>query len=362
MQELLLEEGVALASLTTLAVGGPARYLTRCGDAEALSRALHWAQARQLPTFVLGGGSNLLVADRGFDGLVICWIGQSLAFETCGEQVRVRANAGLSWDDLVRQTVAEGLAGVECLSGIPGQVGAAPIQNIGAYGQEVAQTIETVRVIDLGTGAARRIAGSDCGFGYRTSHFKRSWRGRFVVTGVDFLLPRSSRGSVLYPDLKKVFASPGQTAVPSTRDVRAAVLRIRRSKSMVLDLQDPNRRSAGSFFTNPLVSPVVAGIIREQKPGRMPAFPTDDGRVKLSAAWLIEAAGFRRGDQLGRAGLSTRHVLALVNRGRATAAEIVRLAARVRRSVRQAFGVTLQPEPVFLGFDRDVETLLDEAV
>ena len=360
-------EGIPLASLTTLGVGGPVRYLARCGDDAELAEALRWSRAEELPVFVLGDGSNLLAADAGFDGLVIQLTGDSIELEprvaryaraSIGKRVHVRAGAGVEWDALVEQVVAEGLGGLECLSGIPGRVGAAPMQNIGAYGQEVAETIQAVRVMERATGDVRQLSGDRCGFEYRTSHFKGAWRDRYVVTGVDFLLPRRSRGTVSYPDLRRRLGVAGDGPAPSLAEVRAAVLDVRRGKSMVIAPQDPNRRSAGSFFTNPVVEPELAAEIRARSAPEMPAFPAAGGRVKLSAAWLIERAGFRRGYRLGPAGLSSRHALALVNRGGASAGELVALASEIRRGVRRAFGVTLWPEPVFLGFDEDVDKLL----
>ncbi len=359
-----MAEDVPLAGLTTLGVGGPARFFARCRSAGSLAEVLDGARSRALPIFLLGGGSNLLASDAGFPGVVIQLADESIELVDEGSgSVRVRAAAGVEWDALVARTVAEGLAGLECLSGIPGKAGAAPIQNVGAYGQEVAETIRAVEVVKLETGERRVIAGGHCGFAYRHSHFKSRWRGRYAVVGVEFLLRRQRWGTVRYAELRRRFGS----SRPGLGEVREAVLAVRRSKSMVLDRGDPNRRSAGSFFVNPVLSPDEAAEIRSRCPGvtgrPMPQFPAaggraSAGRVKLSAAWLIEEAGFRRGERLGRAGISTRHSLALVNRGGATAAEIVALAAKIRRRVRQVSGVTLEPEPVFLGFEKDVDALL----
>ena len=356
-----IDEGTPLADLTTLAVGGPARFLARCASAFELGELLSWADKKQLPTFVLGGGSNLLVADSGLDGLVIQQIDTSIAFENEGDQVRVRAGAGVSWDTLVEHTVAEGLGGLECLSGIPGHVGAAPIQNIGAYGQEVSETIATVRVVVRATGVLGRLPAENCGFGYRTSHFKEEWRDRYLVTGVDFLLTRNTAGVVRYPELKRRLGMTEDSPAPSLAETRSAVLEVRRSKSMVLDPDDPNRRSAGSFFLNPHITPGHADAIRQRIEGELTEFPAAGGRVKIPAARLIEEAGFQRGHTLGRAGISSRHCLALINRGNATAADIIALAATIHRRVRDAFDVTLVPEPTFLGFTQDVDTLLEEA-
>lgn len=349
-----------LASRTTLGVGGPARFLARCRDIEELVGILEWARSRELAVFVLGGGSNLLVADAGFGGLVIELADDAVELSEEGDAVRLRAGAGADWDAVVARSVAEGLGGLECLSGIPGRVGAVPIQNVGAYGQEVSETIVAVDVVELATGERQTLVGESCGFAYRHSHFKGRWRGRYAVTRVDFVLPRRAAGTVRYPDLRRRFAAGSE---PTLAEVRRAVLAVRRSKSMVIDPGDPNRRSAGSFFFNPVVTAaqaeevhVRAGAVADRA---MPSWEAGEGRVKLSAAWLMEAAGFARGDRLGRAGLSTRHCLALINRGGASAAEIVALAAKVRSEVRAAFGVTLVPEPVFLGFGESIEELLD---
>ncbi len=373
-----VDEGVSLADLTTLGVGGPARCLARCGSAIELAELLAWASTRRLPVFVLGGGSNLLVADAGFDGLVIQQANAQVTMDsvsgrpsgaTAGDLVRVRAGAGVEWDGLVERTVEEGLGGLECLSGIPGQAGAAPIQNVGAYGQDVSETIDVVRVVARATGVLGRLPGDQCGFGYRTSHFKGVWRDRHVVVGVELLLERRAAGTVRYPDLERRLGVRAGGPAPSLAEVRSAVLEVRRSKSMVLEPGDPNRRSAGSFFLNPHVTPARADAIRRIA-GELPEFPAASGRVrhaggaqmvKIPAARLIEAAGFERGFALGRAGISSRHSLALINRGGATAAEIVALAARVRRGVHDAFGVTLVPEPTFLGFDRNPDDLLEES-
>ena len=372
-----LDEGVPLSTLTTLAVGGPARYLARCQGAFDLAELLAWAKKQELATYVLGGGSNLLVADSGLDALVVQLLDDSITMEDEGDRVRVRAGAGVEWDALVERSVAEGLGGLECLSGIPGRVGAAPIQNVGAYGQEVSETIEAVRILERATGILGRQAGDRCGFGYRMSRFKGRWRDRYVVTGVDFLLPRRSEGLARYSDLRRRLGMTADGPAPSLAEVRAAVLEVRAAKSMVHDPDDPNRRSAGSFFLNPHVTPAEAEAIRERCDGELPEYPvpSDTERrtagaqtirraeggptIKIPAARLIEEAGFHRGFTLGRAGISSRHSLAVINRGGATAADIIALAAAIRRGVREAFDVTLEPEPTFLGFDLGAGALLD---
>nr|WP_234024074.1 UDP-N-acetylmuramate dehydrogenase [Sorangium cellulosum] len=366
-----------MAPLTTLGVGGPARFFAEAADEAAVVEAFRFAEARGVPLFVLGGGSNLLVADRGVDALVLRVRvrgieadragapagaqGRGGAHEEGGAQHRVlvRVGAGERWDDLVARAVDEGWAGVECLSGIPGDVGATPIQNVGAYGQEVAETIAEVRAIDRATGAAAVIAGADCGFGYRDSRFKRAWRGRFVITGVTFALRPGGAATVRYPELARALGARAGGAAPPLGEVRSAVIALRRGKSMVLDPDDENGRSAGSFFMNPtLAAGAAATAVRRIEaagvlaPGEMiPQYPAEGGRVKLSAAWLIERAGFARGTRHGAAGISTRHTLALVNRGGATAAELIELARRVRRGVLERFGVALSPEPDLIGFE-----------
>ena len=357
-----VEHDVSLAARTTLGVGGPARWLVRCPDAAAVVEALAVARERGLPTLVLGGGSNMLVSDRGFDGLVLALTDQQVTIESAEGGARVTARAGAVWDSLVASTVAAGLGGLECLSGIPGWVGAAPIQNIGAYGQEIGQTLVAVDVVDRGSGERRRLAAAECGLGYRTSRFKGADRGRFVVLGVELSLAAQAAGCTRYGDVQRWFA--GQTEPPSPDAVRMAVLDIRRGKSMVVDAEDPNSRSAGSFFVNPVVAPAVAEATRRRARAigvirAMPVFPVAENVAlcKLSAAWLIEAAGFRRGHVAGRAGLSSRHALALINRGDARAEDVLALARAIRQRVHDRFGIVLQPEPVLVGFDADLDTV-----
>ncbi|MCB1033806.1 MAG: UDP-N-acetylmuramate dehydrogenase, partial [Acidobacteria bacterium] len=346
-----LVEGAPLAPLTTFEVGGPAHFLTSCSDAGELRQALTWARCRSLKVFLLGGGSNTLVADEGFDGLVIQLTDRHLELRRNGEEVLLEAGAGLPWDDLVARAVTEGLAGVEALSGIPGLTGAAPIQNIGAYGQELSETLESVEVMELASGEVSALPAAACELGYRSSVFKTRLAGSFAVTALTLRLRPEGAGAVRYQDLaERLGVDRGRGHAPSPREVRAAVLEIRREKAMLLDRDDPNRRSAGSFFLNPTLPSELAEEVRrrvaelrgEEAAGSMPAFPAGPGRTKLSAAWLIEAAGFHKGYRLGGAGLSTRHVLALVNRGGASARDLLTLAGRIRRRVREAFGVELQ--------------------
>lgn len=292
---------------------------------------------------VLGGGSNLLIGDRGFPGLVVHVVIDGVDYAVAGGSTEVTAGAGESWDGLVAAVVGRGLAGVECLSGIPGFVGATPIQNVGAYGQEVAETIVRVEVVDRSTAEVLSIANSECAFGYRDSRFKQADRDRYIVTSVTYRLENDGAPAVRYPELRRHLEITG-VEQPSLGAVREAVLAIRRRKSMVVDTSDPDSRSAGSFFTNPIVTSEAADQIGIEG---MPRYPAGD-HVKLSAAWLIEQAGFARGHVAGNVGLSTKHTLAIVNRGGGTAREVVALAREIRRRVYDRFGVELVPEPVFV--------------
>lgn len=351
---------MSLAPFTTLEVGGEARFFLEARDRAAVIDALAWASARGLRVVVLGGGSNLLVADRGVDALVLRMRIAGVEVHDEGDRVIVRAGAGEPWDALCARAVQAGWAGIECLSGIPGDVGATPIQNVGAYGQEVAETITEVVALDRGSGREIVLDHAACGFAYRDSVFKREGQGRYVVVAVTFALRPDGAPTVRYPELRRAIeaGAEGAASGPTLAQVRAAVIALRRGKSMVLDPADENRRSAGSFFTNPMITVehlervrarvAAAGVLA---PGEaMPEFPASLGRVKLSAAWLIERAGFVRGTSDGAVGISTRHTLAIVNRGGATAAAVLAFARRVRDRVEDRFGVALTPEPVLLGF------------
>jgi UDP-N-acetylmuramate dehydrogenase len=348
-----IRDDVPLAPLTTLELGGRARHFVDAADDAAILEALRWAESRRLPIAILGGGSNLVVADAGFSGLVIRIGTRGRRFERGNSQVALTATAGEPWDDLVAETVARDLAGLECLSGIPGRVGATPIQNVGAYGQEVADTIRSVRVLERGTLQIRELAPADCAFAYRDSRFKREPE-RFVVLAVTFDLRLGGAPTLRYRELSEALAG---TAKPSLSEVRRAVLALRRKKSMVLAEDDPNRRSVGSFFTNPIVSLAEAADVaaRARTAGvlangtEMPRWPADGGRVKLSAGWLIERAGFIKGLRCGPVGLSSAHALALVHHGGGSAGALVDLAREIRDTVRTRFGVTLVPEPTFVG-------------
>jgi UDP-N-acetylmuramate dehydrogenase len=345
-----IREHEPLAPRTTLGVGGPARFYAEAASEPEVAEALAWARARSLPTLVLGGGSNLLVADRGFDGLVLRPLVRGVEARDRDGVVEVDAGAGERWDDFVARAVASDWAGIECLSGIPGDVGATPIQNVGAYGQEVAETIVKVRAVDRATGEVVEVPADRCGFGYRDSVFKREDKDRFVITSVRFALRPGGAPGVRYAELAKKLAAHVR---PTLAEVRETVIALRRGKSMVLDPSDENGRSAGSFFMNPTVGAAEADRLAEVLGAEMPRFPAAGGQVKLSAAWLIERAGFRKGTHEGAVGISRRHSLAIVNRGGATAAEVAAFARRVREGVRERCGVTLTPEPVLVGFTEE---------
>jgi UDP-N-acetylmuramate dehydrogenase len=340
-------ENVPLAPRCTLGVGGAARFFVEARHESTVLAALGWARDRGIALRVLGGGSNLVVGDAGVDGLVVQIALRGRSCHQTAGAVDVTAAAGEPWDDLVRWTVERGWAGLECLSGIPGLVGATPIQNVGAYGQEVSEVVVAVRVLDTRTAEIASIAGADCGFAYRDSRFKSAAPGRHVVLGVTYRLRPGAAPTVRYADVEKHLAAGGITK-PALRDVRASVLAVRRGKSMVLDDTDPNRRSCGSFFVNPVLTAAEAARVAARAGDTaMPRWPQPDGRIKLSAAWLIERAGFTRGYTAGPVGLSTRHTLAIVAHDGARTRDVVAFARLLRDAVAERFGIRLSPEPVF---------------
>ena len=360
---------VPLAGYTTLRLGGPARRFAEAADDVELVAQVWAADERGEPLLVLGGGSNLVVADAGFPGTVVHVATRGVRHRPDGDSVLLTVAAGEDWDTVVAGTVADGLAGLECLSGIPGLAGATPIQNVGAYGQEVAQTLVAVRGYDRTRGEVVDLTAAECGFGYRTSAFKRSlhsWAsgpavtGRFVVLGVTFRLERSAESApVRYAELARALGI-GEGGRAPLGEVRSAVLALRRRKGMVLDAADPDTRSAGSFFTNPVLDPAAFAALERAVaatcgPGtRVPTFPTGPGQVKVPAAWLIERAGFAKGYAPGPdtgARISAKHTLALVNPGGATTASLLALAREVAGGVRKAFGVDLAAEPVLVSVD-----------
>ena len=344
---------VSLAELTTLKLGGPAAEFVPARSVDALVAAVRHADAAGKALLVLAGGSNVVVADEGWGGVVVHVLTRGIEFHEAGDRMRVRVQAGEPWDPFVALCVGDGLAGLECLSGIPGSVGATPIQNVGAYGQEVADSIRAVRALDRESGEVVELPRSECGFAYRHSRFRGS--RRWVILEVEFELLRSRESlPIRYAELARALGvEVGRTA--PVEAVREQVLALRRGKGMVVDAEDPESVSAGSFFTNPILAPddfeaLVERVAERLGPdARPPGYPEADGRVKTSAAWLIERAGFARGYGEGAAGISAKHTLALVNRGGATTADLLRVAREIAAGVDEAFGVRLEPEPIFVG-------------
>ena len=342
---LVVRERVALAPYTTIAVGGPARWFVEATDEATLVQAVAWARARGVALRVLGGGSNIVVGDDGVDALVVQIGLRGVTTRETRGAVDVTAAAGEPWDDLVALAVGHGWAGLECLSGIPGLVGATPMQNVGAYGQDVSETVVAVRVLDTRSGEAVTLSPAQCGFAYRDSAFKSREPGRYIVLAVTYRLRPGGHPTLGYADVARDINTRGLTS-PTLSDVRTSVLAIRRTKSMVLVPGDPNRRSCGSFFTNPIVAAADAErVARTAGDGPVPRWPQADGAVKLSAAWLIERAGFRRGQREGAVGLSTAHALAIVAHDGAHAADVLAFARRLQDTVAERFGVRLALEP-----------------
>jgi UDP-N-acetylmuramate dehydrogenase len=360
-----------LSQYTTLGLGGPPKALVTATSDEGLIQAVRAADAVGEPTLILGGGSNLVISDDGFPGTVVHVSTEGVSYERTDGRVEVTVAAGESWDDVVAATVAEGLAGLECLSGIPGRAGATPIQNVGAYGQEVSEAITSVRVFDRLTGTATTLRSEQCQFSYRTSMFKRTTLpaatatpatpvttvlgARYVVLGVTFWLhdEKLSR-PVRYAELASELGVEIGMRV-SCGDARQAVLTIRGRKGMVVSPDDPDSRSAGSFFTNPIVEAGqlahVESVASDRGLGPVPRFPASgENLVKIPAAWLIERSGFTKGyGTPGGARVSSKHTLALVNGGDATTGDLLALAREIVHGVQAAFGVTLEPEPILVG-------------
>jgi UDP-N-acetylmuramate dehydrogenase len=357
---LQLQEEIPLAPLLSMRTGGSARRYTAVSDERQLVSALEWASRHGAPVLLLGGGTNLVCADVGFEGLVIRieLLGTDGldAVEARGPSATrsVRAKAGEPWDRFVARCCAANLAGLECLSGIPGTVGATPIQNVGAYGQDVSQTIRSVRCLDRQTLTTRTFDVDDCAFAYRSSRFKNSDRDRHVVLEVEFALRAGGAPSVCYPELERALSSRGLTK-PSLSQVREAVVDLRRSKAMVLetaqDRAGPNARSCGSFFVNPILTATEYKRLRARTGVEPPHHSDGAGGVKVPAAWLIEHAGFEKGHTEGTVGLSTLHTLCVVAHEGATSAALLAFARSIRERVRQRFGIVLRAEPVLVGLD-----------
>lgn len=351
---MLLEESIQLAPLTTFGIGGPARFFVEAATPADVDEAVRLAQARNLRLFVLGGGSNLVVSDAGWDGLVlkIGIEGIERRSGTDDGKVLFDVGAGESWDRFVSHAVVANCAGVECLSGIPGSVGGTPVQNVGAYGQEVADTIESVEVFDLRDGAVRELCKEACGFAYRSSIFNTSERGRFIILRVTYALTSGGEAHLAYADLKRHFE--GRETRPNLAETREAIRHIRALKGMLIVPGDPDCRSAGSFFKNPVLSEQQHEELKARARSRgfaLPSYPALATRKKVSAAWLVEHSGFARGYGFGHVGISSKHALAIVNRGGATAAEVIALKDEIQQRVEELWGVVLEPEPVFVGED-----------
>ena len=350
---MLLQENVPLAPLTTFNIGGPARYFVEAHDAGAVQEAVAFARSRNLPLFVLGAGSNLVVSDAGWAGLVlkVAILGIEQASGEDDGRTVFHVGAGESWDRFVSKAVVAHCAGVECLSGIPGSVGGTPVQNVGAYGQEVSETIASVEAFDLKDGQVRELCHEACGFGYRTSIFNTSERGRFIILRVTYALTPGGEPQVGYADLKRHFE--GRETAPNLAEVREAVRHIRAVKGMLIVPGDPDCQSAGSFFKNPVLSEEQHEELKKRASTRgltVPSYPALETRKKVSAAWLVERSGFNKGYGFGHVGISSRHALAIVNRGGASAAEILALQEQIQHRVEEIWGVRLEQEPVMVGF------------
>ncbi len=337
-----------LAPLTTFGIGGPARYFINAASETVVLEALDFSKNQNLPLFVLGGGSNILVADEGFPGLVLKIDVMGITWHDDRDKTVVRGGAGEQWDRLVQLCVERDLAGIECLSGIPGSVGGTPVQNVGAYGQEVSEVLSHVRAVDRQSGRTVELSHEDCAFSYRTSLFNTVAKDRYIVLEVTYTLARHGAPTIRYSDVQREFEATEKE--PTLAEVRSVVRRIRARKAMLLVEGDADCRSAGSFFKNPILSNDEFARLESIFPGeRVPRYPASPGNVKTAAAWLIERAGFAKGYALGPVGLSTKHTLALVNKGGAKAVDVLRMAREIEQRVLEKFGVRLAPEPVFVG-------------
>jgi UDP-N-acetylmuramate dehydrogenase len=351
---MLLQENIPLAPLTTFSLGGPARYFVEAKSPGEAPEAVAFAASKSLPLFVLGGGSNLVVADSGWPGLIlkvaIPGIDQRAGHNDDGK-VLFDVGAGESWDRFVSHAVMANCAGVECLSGIPGSVGGTPVQNVGAYGQEVSETIESVLVFDQEDGQVRELCAEACGFNYRSSIFNTTERGRFVILRVTYALTPGGEPHLEYADLQRHFE--GRETRPNLAETREAVRHIRARKGMLIVPGDPDCQSAGSFFKNPVLTEAQHEALQKRAAAKglhLPSFPALENHKKVSAAWLVEKSGFARGYGLGRVGISSKHALAIVNNGGATAAEVLALKDQIQNRVKEIWDVQLEPEPVMLGF------------
>ena len=349
-----IRENVRLAPLTTFKIGGNARFFIEAESTEDIIETVEFAEKNNFDIFILGGGSNILIADEGFDGVVLQIATKGIDITGENGCYFVTAQAGEDWDEFVEFCVRRNLAGLECLSGIPGFVGGTPIQNVGAYGQEVSETITNVRVYDRKTKNILELSNEECGFEYRQSIFNTTEKSRFIILAVTYKLEKDGMPKIIYADLQKFFR--GQN--PALRDVREAVKKIRESKGMLVRQAGFDSQSAGSFFKNPVISDEqfaeIENIARKLRligeDEKIPFYPAGENLKKIPAAWLIEKTGFAKGYTNGNAGLSSKHTLALTNRGEAKAADILNLQKEIEIKIKNLFGIELKPEPNFIGF------------
>ena len=348
---MLLQENVPLAGLTTMQVGGPSRYFAEARTPAEAVEAFQFARANSLPLFVLGGGSNLVISDQGWPGLTLKVAISGIHERSEHGKTLFHVGAGEEWDQFVAHAVARNCAGIECLSGIPGSVGGTPVQNVGAYGQEISDTIESVLVFDRKRSQICELSNQACAFSYRSSIFNTSERERFLILEVTYALTPGRAPHLEYADLKHYFAD--KSTPPTLAETRDAVLKIRASKGMLIVPGDPDCRSAGSFFKNPVLTPERYAELHARAASRglqIPSYPALTAQHKVSAAWLVEHSGFRKGHVAGRVGISSKHALAIINLGGATAADILALKTEIQEQVRKAWDIELQPEPAFVGF------------
>ncbi len=348
---MIVQENIPLAPLTTLNIGGPARFFVEAANRVDVAEAVRFARSRDLSLLVLGGGSNIVAADSGWPGLAlkVAIHGTEQRNPAKDGELLFDVGAGESWDRFVSHAVAAKCAGVECLSGIPGSVGGTPVQNVGAYGQEVSETVDSVEVFDLADGQVRELCGEACGFSYRSSIFNTSARGRYIILRVTYALTPGGEPRLVYADLQHHFQ--GRESQPDLAEVREAVRHIRALKGMLIVEGDPDCRSAGSFFKNPVLSAAQHEELQNRAASKgltLPSYPALEENRKVSAAWLVEHSGFSRGYGFGRVGISSKHALALVNRGGATAAELLALKDQIQQRVEEIWGVHLETEPVIL--------------
>ena len=340
-----VQTNIPLAPLTTIQLGGPAQEYVSCQSNQDIVSALEYAREKKMPVHILGGGSNTIFADTGFSGLIIHIQTSGITHEQQGDDFILTAQAGEDWDAVVRYAISHDATGIECLSGIPGSVGGTPFQNVGAYGQDVSQTIKSVFAINRNTLEQVEFSNSECDFGYRTSRFKTTDRDTYIITAVIFKLVINKTPEIKYPELASAVGTTIQPGKEGLQQIRDAVLALRKKKSMLIDSQDKNSVSCGSFFTNPIISAeeFVANLTLAQSD--IPNFPEKNNCVKLSAGWLIEHAGFQKGMKRGSVGISERHSLALVNYG-GTTQELLDFAQEIQASVQKQFKIQLQLEPI----------------